>query len=306
VNVGVLVSGSGTNLQALLDRGRRGELGPARIAVVGSNVPDCAALARARAAGLPTFVVDHRDYSARAGFDRALMTGLRTHQTDLVVLAGFMRVLGEEMLGTFPGRIINIHPALLPAFAGVRAQRQAYEAGVKVSGCTVHFVDSGVDTGPIIAQSAVLVHEDDDEESLRARILAEEHRLLPTVVRAIAERPPELAFLRGGVTGDVQPLPGQHQAEGRLGRRRLPLHVRDDVQLLEHAPGRRLVDGRQQRGCRGEGHAAGVERGRRRLVAQQHDAEATAREQCARHEATGLAAADDDVIEVRVHAAAGS
>jgi phosphoribosylglycinamide formyltransferase-1 len=188
VNVGVLVSGSGTNLQALIDRARRGELGPARIAVVGSNVPDCAALARARAAGLPTFVVDHRDYSARAGFDRALMTGLRAHQTDLVVLAGFMRVLGEEMLSTFPGRIVNIHPALLPAFAGVRAQRQAFDAGVKVSGCTVHFVDSGVDTGPIIAQAAVLVHEDDDEESLRARILAEEHRLLPAVVRAIAER----------------------------------------------------------------------------------------------------------------------
>ncbi|HMF41723.1 MAG TPA: phosphoribosylglycinamide formyltransferase [Polyangia bacterium] len=188
MNVGVLVSGSGTNLQSLIDRARRGELGPARIAVVGSNVPDCAALARARAAGLPTFVVDHRDYSARAGFDRALMTGLRAHQTDLVVLAGFMRVLGEEMLGSFPGRIINIHPALLPAFAGVRAQRQAYEAGVKVSGCTVHYVDGGVDTGPIIAQAAVLVHEEDDEETLRARILAEEHRLLPAVVRAIAER----------------------------------------------------------------------------------------------------------------------
>jgi len=188
VNVGVLVSGSGTNLQSLIDRARRGELGPARIAVVGSNVPDCAALARARAAGLPTFVVDHRDYSARAGFDRALMTGLRSKQTDLVVLAGFMRVLGEELLGAFPGRIINIHPALLPAFAGVRAQRQAFEAGVKVTGCTVHFVDQGIDTGPIIAQSAVVVHEEDDEESLRARILAEEHRLLPAVVRAIAER----------------------------------------------------------------------------------------------------------------------
>ena len=188
MNVGVLVSGSGTNLQALLDRARRGELGPARIAVVGSNVPDCAALARARAAGLPTFVVDHRDYSARAGFDRALMLGLRAHQVDLVVLAGFMRVLGDEMLAAFPGRIINIHPALLPAFAGVRAQKQAFDAGVRIAGCTIHFVDSGVDTGPIIAQSAVLVHEDDDVEALRARILAEEHRLLPAVVKAIAER----------------------------------------------------------------------------------------------------------------------
>ena len=188
MNVGVLVSGSGTNLQALIDRGRRGELGPAVLRVVGSNVPDCAALARARAAGLPSFVVDHRDYSARAGFDRALMLGLRAHQVDLVVLAGFMRVLGDEMLAAFPGRIINIHPALLPAFAGVRAQKQAFDAGVRIAGCTIHFVDSGVDTGPIIAQSAVVVHEEDDEESLRARILAEEHRLLPAVVRAIAER----------------------------------------------------------------------------------------------------------------------
>jgi phosphoribosylglycinamide formyltransferase-1 len=188
VNVGVLVSGSGTNLQALIDRGRRGELGPARLTVVGSNVPDCAALARARAAGLPSFVVDHRDYSARAGFDRALMTGLRAHQVDLVVLAGFMRLLGDEMLAAFPGRIINIHPALLPAFPGVRAQKQAFDAGVRIAGCTIHFVDSGVDTGPIIAQAAVLVHEDDDVEALRARILAEEHRLLPAVVRAIAER----------------------------------------------------------------------------------------------------------------------
>jgi phosphoribosylglycinamide formyltransferase-1 len=188
MNVGVLVSGSGTNLQSLIDRQRRGELGPARLTVVGANVPECPALARARAAGLPTFVVDHRDYSARAGFDRAIVNALRSHQVDLVVLAGFMRMLGEEFLATFPGRVINIHPALLPAFAGVRAQRQTLESGVKIAGCTVHFVDGGVDTGPVIAQSAVLVHEDDDEEALRARILSEEHRLLPAVVRAIAER----------------------------------------------------------------------------------------------------------------------
>ena len=208
MNIGVLVSGSGTNLQALIDRGRRGELGPAVLRVVGSNVPDCAALARARAAGLPSFVVDHRDYSARAGFDRALMLGLRAHQVDLVVLAGFMRVLGDEMLAAFPGRIINIHPALLPAFAGVRAQKQAFDAGVRIAGCTIHFVDSGVDTGPIIAQSAVLVHEDDDVEALRARILAEEHRLLPAVVRAIAERrvvieDHKVRILAGAPSGDI-------------------------------------------------------------------------------------------------------
>jgi phosphoribosylglycinamide formyltransferase 1 len=184
MNVGVLVSGSGTNLQALINS----ELGPARLAVVGGNVPDCTALQRARLAGLPTFIVDHRDHPERASFDRALADALRAHQVDLVVLAGFMRVLSGELLDAFPGRVINIHPALLPAFAGVHGVRQAYDAAVKIAGCTVHFVDRGVDTGPIIAQTAVPVLEDDDDEALRARILAEEHRLLPAVVRAIAER----------------------------------------------------------------------------------------------------------------------
>jgi phosphoribosylglycinamide formyltransferase-1 len=202
MNVGVLVSGRGTNLQALIDRGKRGEMGPARLTVVGCNVPDTPAQARARAAGLPTFVVDHRDYSARAGFDRALVTALKSHQVDLVVLAGFMRVLGDEFLGAFPQRVINIHPALLPAFPGVHAQRQALDAGVKVAGCTIHFVDQGVDTGPIIAQAAVPVLEDDDEEALRARILAEEHRLLPAVVRAMAERRVIVENRRVRILGD--------------------------------------------------------------------------------------------------------
>ncbi len=188
MNVGVLVSGGGTNLQALIDRGKRSELGPARLTVVGCNVPDCPALARARLAGLPTFIVDHRDHADRASFDRALVEALRAPQVDLVVVAGFMRVLSGELLDAFPGRVINIHPALLPAFPGVHGVRQAYEAAVKIAGCTVHFVDRGVDTGPIIAQAAVPMLDDDDDEALRARILAEEHRLLPAVVRAIAER----------------------------------------------------------------------------------------------------------------------
>jgi phosphoribosylglycinamide formyltransferase-1 len=188
MNVGVLCSGSGTNLQALIDRAGKGELGPARLAVVGVNVPDCAALARARAAALPTFVIDHRDYKARAAFDQAVLAALRSHQVDLLVLAGFMRVLGDEVLAAFPGRVVNIHPTLLPAFPGVHAHKQTSDYGVKIAGCTVHFVDGGVDTGPIIAQAAVQVHDDDDEEALRARILVEEHRLLPAVVRAIAER----------------------------------------------------------------------------------------------------------------------
>lgn len=188
MNVGVLCSGSGTNLQALIDKASRGELGPARPTVVGANVPDCAAVARARAAALPTFVIDHRDYKTRAAFDQAILSALRSHQVDLLVLAGFMRVLGNEVLGAFPQRVVNIHPTLLPAFPGVHAHKQTYDYGVKIAGCTVHFVDAGVDTGPVIAQSAVPIHDDDDEEALRARILVEEHRLLPAVVRAIAER----------------------------------------------------------------------------------------------------------------------
>jgi len=188
MNVGVLASGSGTNLQALIDRAAKGELGPARLTVVGVNVPDCAALARARAAALPTFVIDHRDYKTRAAFDQTLLAALRSHQVDLLVLAGFMRVLGDEVIAAFPQRVINIHPTLLPAFPGVHAHKQTADYGVKVAGCTVHFVDTGIDTGPIIAQAAVVVQDDDDEEALRARILVEEHRLLPAVVRAIAER----------------------------------------------------------------------------------------------------------------------
>ena len=188
MNVGVLASGSGTNLQALIDRAAKGELGPARLAAVGVNVPECAALARARAAALPTFVIDHRDYKTRAAFDQALLAALRSHQVDLVVLAGFMRVLGDEVIAAFPQRVVNIHPTLLPAFPGVHAHKQTSDYGVKIAGCTVHFVDTGIDTGPIIAQTAVAVQDDDDEEALRARILVEEHRILPAVVRAIAER----------------------------------------------------------------------------------------------------------------------
>jgi phosphoribosylglycinamide formyltransferase-1 len=187
MNVGVLASGGGTNLQALIDAQARGQLGPARVRVVGVNVPGCGAVARAHAAGMPTFVVDHHDVGSRAAFDAALIAGLAAHDIELVVLAGFMRVLTPAFLAAFPDRVINIHPSLLPAFPGVDAQGQAFRAGVKVAGCTVHFVDSGVDSGPIIAQRAVAVDEDDDGERLRLRILDQEHRLLPAVVRALAE-----------------------------------------------------------------------------------------------------------------------
>lgn len=184
---GVLASGSGTNLQALLDAGAAGRLGAARLVVVGANVPGCGALARAEKAGVPTFVLDHRQFPTREAFDAALVAVLRQHDCQVVVLAGFMRILTPVFLDAFPQRVVNIHPSLLPAFPGVDAQGQAFRAGVKVAGCTVHFVELGVDAGPIIAQAAVPVLDGDDAHALRARILAEEHRLLPAVVRALSE-----------------------------------------------------------------------------------------------------------------------
>jgi phosphoribosylglycinamide formyltransferase-1 len=187
MSVGVLASGGGTNLQALIDAAREQRLGPARLVVVGSNVPRCGALGRADAAGIPTFVVDHRELGSREAFDRAVVAELRHHGVELVVLAGFMRIVTAALLDTFPDRIINIHPSLLPAFPGVNSQAQAFRHGVKLAGCSVHFVELGVDSGPIIAQAAVPVLDDDDEDRLRYRILAEEHKLLPAVVRALAE-----------------------------------------------------------------------------------------------------------------------
>lgn len=187
MKVGVLASGSGTNLQALLDADAAGRLGPARLVVVGANVSDCGALKRAQKAGVPTFVLEHRAFPSREAFDGALVTALREHGCELVVLAGFMRILTPVFLEAFPGRVINIHPSLLPSFPGVDAQGQAFRAGVKLAGCTVHFVEIGVDSGPIIAQVAVPVLDGDDAEALRARILAEEHQILPSVVRAVAE-----------------------------------------------------------------------------------------------------------------------
>jgi phosphoribosylglycinamide formyltransferase-1 len=184
--LGVLVSGSGTNLQAILDAVAAGKL-DARVAVVVSNVPGAGALERARAAGIDAVVVDHKSYSERTAFDTAVVDVLRAHGVELVVLAGFMRLLTHVLLGAFPMRIVNVHPALLPSFPGVHAQKQALDYGVRVTGCTVHFVDSGTDTGPVVAQAAVPVLEDDDVESLRKRILKREHELLPRVLQWIAE-----------------------------------------------------------------------------------------------------------------------
>ncbi len=184
--VGVLVSGSGTNLQALIDACARPGF-PAEIAVVVSNVPGAFALERAKKAGIPTAVVEHSAFSSRETFEAELVKVLRQYEVNLVCLAGFMRLLGPAFLRAFEGKVVNIHPALLPAFPGLHAQRQALEHGAKISGCTVHFVDEGTDTGPIIAQAAVPVLETDDERSLAARILEQEHRLYPLVLEWLAE-----------------------------------------------------------------------------------------------------------------------
>jgi phosphoribosylglycinamide formyltransferase-1 len=186
MKTGVLASGSGTNLQALIDAWKNGSLAPAELVVVGANVAGCLALERAQKAGIETFALSHKAFATREDFDRALVAELRGRNVELVVLAGFMRVLTGAFLDVFPLRTINIHPALLPAFPGTHAQKQALDYGVKLAGCTVHFVDKGTDTGPVIAQAAVPVFPSDDEDSLRQRILSEEHRLLPDVVRAVA------------------------------------------------------------------------------------------------------------------------
>jgi len=184
--LGVLVSGTGTNLQAILDAVAAGRL-QAKVGVVISNVATAKALDRAKAARVPAIVVDHKAFPSREAFDAAVVEVLKAHDVDLVVLAGFMRIVTPTLLDAFPNRVVNVHPALLPAFPGVRAQKQALDYGVAISGCTVHFVDAGMDTGPIIAQAAVPVLDDDDEASLSARILEKEHELLPTALQWIVE-----------------------------------------------------------------------------------------------------------------------
>ena len=182
--LGVLVSGGGSNLQALLDACARPDF-PAEVALVVSNVPTAFALERARKAGVPTRVLEHKAFGSRADFDVALGEALAAAGVGWVCLAGFMRLLGADFLGRFPGRVLNIHPSLLPAFPGLHAQRQALERGVKLAGCTVHFVDPGMDTGPILAQAVVPVLPGDDEAALSARILQQEHRLYPLAVRLV-------------------------------------------------------------------------------------------------------------------------
>ncbi|MPY77013.1 MAG: phosphoribosylglycinamide formyltransferase [Actinophytocola sp.] len=181
----VLASGSGTLLQALLDAAQQDDF-PATIVAVGTDRDGVLALDRADQAGIPRFVVPLSEYPDRASWDAALTKAVAAYQPDLVVSAGFMKILGAEFLQHFGFRVINTHPALLPAFPGIHAVADALTAGVKVTGSTVHFVDSGVDTGPIIAQEVVTIEPDDDDASLHERIKAVERRLLVDVVAALA------------------------------------------------------------------------------------------------------------------------
>lgn len=192
LSLGVLVSGTGTNLQAVLDAVADERLN-ATIKVVISNKPGVLALERAAKAGVPARCISHKDYPNREAFDRALLAALREASVDWVVLAGFMRLLTPVMLEAFGNRIVNIHPALLPAFPGVDAQQQALDYGVKVTGCTVHLVDEGTDTGPILLQRAVPVLDTDDVDALKRRVLVEEHALLVEALQAIADGRLEVA-----------------------------------------------------------------------------------------------------------------
>src|SRR6266852_4131369 len=186
LRVGVLASGRGSNFEALVKAIESGGV-PAVMAVLVSDRASAPALAIARAHGIEALFVDPQQYPSREAHEKAIMAALDERGVGLVCQAGYMRILGSAYIEHFRGRALNIHPSLLPAFPGMHAQRQALEHGVKVTGCTVHFVDEGCDSGPIIAQTPVAVLDDDDEASLTARILAEEHRLYPQVIRALAE-----------------------------------------------------------------------------------------------------------------------
>lgn len=186
LRLGVLASGRGSNLQSILEAVAHGELS-ARVAVVISNKKEAQALERAARYQVPALFVDPSHFRSREEYDAAILQQLKEYGVELVVLAGYMRLVTHTLIESYRDRIINIHPSLLPSFPGMHAHRQALEYGVRVSGCTLHFVDEEMDHGPIIAQAAVPVFEDDTEEQLSERILAEEHRLLPQILQLYAE-----------------------------------------------------------------------------------------------------------------------
>ncbi len=183
----VLVSGNGSNLQAIINSIEAGKLN-ATISCVISNNPDAFALKRAASHGIPGIVLENRGFSNRREYDTAMVSMLKKYDIELVVLAGYMRILSDVMVSAYPNAIMNIHPALLPSFPGLHAQQQALDYGVKFTGCTVHFVDCGTDTGPIILQAVVPVMQDDTEELLSARIQKEEHLVFPEALKLFVDR----------------------------------------------------------------------------------------------------------------------
>ena len=186
MNLGVLISGRGSNLQAIIDAAEKGEI-HSQVAVVISNDPEAYGLERAKKHNIPAVVIDNRKFKDKNTYELEIIKVLEQHNVDLVCLAGYMRIVGPVLLERYQGKMINIHPSLLPAFPGLHAQKQALDHGVLITGCTVHFVDTGCDTGPIIIQSAVPIHENDDEETLSERILQQEHIIYPQAIRLIAD-----------------------------------------------------------------------------------------------------------------------
>ena len=186
INIGVLASGRGTNLQAIIEAIKEGKI-EGRISIVISDNRDAFALKRAKQNNIETEYINFKSFKNREDYDKEIMECLKEKDIDLVVLAGYMRILSPYFIRTYKNRIINIHPALLPSFPGLHAQRQAVEYGVKISGCTVHFVNEGVDSGPVILQKAVEVKDNDTEESLAERILKEEHQIYPRAIQLFCQ-----------------------------------------------------------------------------------------------------------------------
>jgi phosphoribosylglycinamide formyltransferase-1 len=185
VNLGVLVSGSGSNLQAIIENIEAGRL-DAKIKIIISNVPDAYALERAKKHGIPSMVIPHKGLK-REEYDQKIVEALKAKDVELVILAGFMRIITPVLLRAFPMKVMNIHPALLPAFPGTHVWQMEVDSGVKFAGCTVHFVDEGTDTGPIIIQAVVPVYDDDNADTLNARILKQEHKIFSQAIQLYAE-----------------------------------------------------------------------------------------------------------------------
>jgi len=204
LKVGVLASGRGSNFQSIIEAIKENRL-KAKVCLLITDNPAAFAIERARKHGIEHLVLKPKEFPSRDAFYIAVAEALRKKEVGLVVLAGFMRIVGKPLIDAFPNRIMNIHPALLPSFTGLHAQKQAIDYGVKLSGCTVHFVDEGMDTGPVIIQAAVPVYHSDTEESLSERILKLEHKIYPEAIRLFSEGKLKIDGRRVKISGEVSP-----------------------------------------------------------------------------------------------------